>query len=192
MKKTIQKPLITEFVALITRGIECWHKAGEVVVQLIDEHGLTISDIAETSEFLTEDIVTRFEQLGRKQLDPRLLVAGYPAARYLVRLPFSEQKRAMASSVDLLVIEGKATSMLKVSVENLTPSQCKQVFDGDQIRTSGAQRAWLEDRKTTVEVRAALSSPDDLYKVIGKKVVFKRACEMSAGQLARIISEIEK
>ena len=190
--KQIQKPLITEFVALVTQGIECWNKAGEIVVRLLDEHNMTIADIAETSELLTEDIVTRFEQLGRKQLIPCLLVADYPAARHLVRLPYSEQKRAVETSVDLLVCEGKDTSVLKVSVENLTHTQCRQVFDGDQVRSIGAQRAWLEDRRATQEIRDVLSSPGALYQVRGRKVVFKRPCELSAGQLAQIISEIEK
>ena len=190
--KQIQKPLITEFVALVTQGIECWNKAGEIVVRLLDEHNMTIADIAETSELLTEDIVTRFEQLGRKQLIPCLLVADYPAARHLVRLPYSEQKRAVETSVDLLVCEGKETSVLKVSVENLTPTQCRQVFDGDQVRSIGAQRAWLEDRRATQEIRDVLSSPGALYQVRGRRVVFKRPCELSAGQLAQIISEIEK
>jgi hypothetical protein len=189
--KQIQKPLITEFVALVTQGIECWNKAGEIVVRLLDEHNMTIADIAETSELLTEDIVTRFEQLGRKQLIPCLLVADYPAARHLVRLPYSEQKRAVETSVDLLVCEGKETSVLKVSVENLTHTQCRQVFDGDQVRSIGAQRAWLEDRRATQEIRDVLSSPGALYQVRGRKVVFKRPCELSAGQLAQIISEIE-
>ena len=189
--KQIQKPLITEFVALVTQGIECWNKAGQIVVRLLDEHNMTIADIAETSELLTEDIVTRFEQLGRKQLIPCLLVADYTAARHLVRLPYSEQKRAVETSVDLLVCEGKDTSVLKVSVENLTPTQCRQVFDGDQVRSIGAQRAWLEDRRATQEIRDVLSSPGALYQVRGRKVVFKRPCELSAGQLAQIISEIE-
>ena len=183
---------ITEFVALVTQGIECWNKAGEIVVQLLDEQELTISEIAQTSEFLTEDIVTRFEQLGRKQLVPSLLVADYPAAKHLVRLPYSEQKRVVETSVDLLVCNGKETSVLKVSVENLTPAQCRQVFDGDQVRSTGAQRAWLEDKRATQEIRDVLSSPGALYQVRGKRVVFKRPCEMSAGQLAQIIAEIEK
>lgn len=192
MKKTIQKPLITEFVALITQGIECWNKAGEIVVQLLDEHGMTISDIAETSDFLTEDTVTRFEQLGRKQLIPRLLVADYPAARHLVRLPYSEQKRAIETSVDMLVCEGKETSVLKVSVENLTPAQCRQVFDGDQIRSIGAQRAWLEDKRGAQEIKEALEQPTSIYQVRGKRIIIRRPCELTSGQLAQMIAEIER
>jgi hypothetical protein len=190
--KQIQKPLITEFVALVTQGIECWNKAGEIVVRLLDDHDMTIADIAETSELLTEDIVTRFEQLGRKQLIPCLLVADYPAARHLVRLPYSEQKRAVEASVELLVLEGKEHSLLKVAVENLTPAQCRQVFDGDQIRSIGAQRAWLEDKRSAQEIREVLDTPTPIYQVRGKRVVIKRPCELTAGQLAQIISEIER
>lgn len=192
MKLQTQKPIIAEFVALITQGIECWNKAGELVVQLLDNHGLTIAEIAESSEFLTEDIVTRFEQLGRKQLIPNLLVADYPAARHLVRLPYSEQKRAVEASVELLVLDGKEHTLLKVAVENLTPAQCRQVFDGDQIRSTGAQRAWLEDKRSTQEIREVLDTPSPIYQVRGKRVIIRRPCELTAGQLAQIISEIER
>jgi hypothetical protein len=192
MNKTIQNPLITEFVSLVAQGIECWNKAGDLVVKMVDQQGKTISEIAEACDFLTEDIVTRFEQLGRKQLVPNLMVAEYPAARHLVRLPYSEQKRAIEASVELLVLEGKEHSLLKVAVENLTPAQCRQVFDGDQIRSIGAQRAWLEDKRSAQEIREALDTPTPIYQVRGKRVVIKRPCELTAGQLAQIISEIER
>jgi hypothetical protein len=179
---------VNEFIALITQGIECWNKAGEIVVSLLDEQQMTTAEIANCSEYLTEDIVTRFEQLGRKQLIPRLLIADYPAAKHLVRLPYSEQKRLVDGSVDLLVSDSET---LKVSVQNLSSSQCKQVFEKNHVRSIGAQRAFLEEKKTINTIRNAVTSFQDIYLVKGKKVVFCRPCEMTAGQLAQIISEIE-
>lgn len=189
--KEIQQNQVSEFVSLVAQGIECWNKAGEIIVQLLDEHGMTIAEIAESSEFLTEDIVTRFEQLGRKQLFPRLLVADYPAAKYIIKLPYSEQKRVIEGSVELLVLNGKESTTLMVKPENMTPAQCRQVFAGDQVRSIGAQRAWLEDKRSMKEIADAIINSDALYKVKGRRVVFLRACELSAGQLAQIISEIE-
>lgn len=189
--KEIQQNQVSEFVSLVAQGIECWNKAGEIIVQLLDDHGMTIGEIAESSEFLTEDIVTRFEQLGRKQLVPKLLIADYPAAKYIIKLPFSEQKRVIEGSVELLVMSGKESTTLMVKPENMTSAQCRQVFNGDQVRSIGAQRAWLEDKRSSQEIVGAIVGSDPLYKVKGKRVVFYRPCELTAGQLAQIISEIE-
>jgi len=192
MNTEIQNNQVNEFVSLVAQGIECWSKAGEIIVNLLDTQNMTIQEITESSEFLTEDIVTRFEQLGRKQLFPRLLVADYPAARHLIRLPYSEQKRIIEGSVELLVMQGKESSTLMVKPENMTTAQCKQAFDGDQVRSIGAQRAYLEDKRSIAEIKDVLQSPSALYQVRGKKVIIRRPCELTAGQLAQLISEIEK
>lgn len=173
-------------MALVVQGIECWSKAGEIIVKMIDEDGMTIAEIADSGDMLTEDIVTRFEQLGRKQIIPNLLVADFPAVRHMIRLPYSEQKRLVEGSVELLI---SGSDTLCVAVENLTPSQCKQVFDKNHVRSIAAQRAFLEERKGN-EMREIVGC-DPIYQVRGRKVIFRRPCEMSAGQLAQIISEIE-
>lgn len=187
-----QNPLVGEIVALITRGIECWSKAGEIVVKLIDEYRMTIPEIAGNSEFLTEDIVARFEQLGRKQILPQLLVADYPAARHVIKLPYSEQSRAVDSGVELLVMDGEGHSTLKVAIENLTSLQCKQVFAKDAIRSLPAQRAYIESQKTDNEIKGRICSEEAIWKVSGRKVAFLKPCQLSARELAQIIAEIEK
>jgi hypothetical protein len=187
-----QNSLVSEIVGLITRGIECWSKAGEIVVKLIDEHRMTIPEIAGNSEFLTEDIVARFEQLGRKQILPQLLVADYPAARHVIKLPYSEQSRASEAGVELLVINGEGHSTLKVAIENLTSLQCKQVFAKDAIRSLPAQRAYIESQKTDNEIKGRVCSEEAIWKVSGRKVAFLKPCQLSARELAQIIAEIEK
>lgn len=187
-----QNPLVCEIVSLITRGIECWSKAGEIVVKLIDEHRMTIPEIAGNSEFLTEDIVARFEQLGRKQILPQLLVADYPAARHVIKLPYSEQSRAVESGVELLVVDSEGPSTLQVAVENLTTSQCKQVFAKDAVRSLPAQRAYLESQKTQNEINGRICNDAAVWKVSGRKVAFLKPCQLSARELAQIIAEIEK
>jgi hypothetical protein len=62
MNTEIQNNQVNEFVSLVAQGIECWSKAGEIIVNLLDTQNMTIQEIAEASEFLTEDIVT---QIGR-------------------------------------------------------------------------------------------------------------------------------
>jgi hypothetical protein len=187
-----QNPLVGEIVSLITRGIECWSKAGEIVVKLIDDHRMTIQEIAGNSEFLTEDIVARFEQLGRKQILPQLLVADYPAAKHVIKLPYSEQSRAVDDGVELLVMGDEGHSTLKVAIANLTPLQCKQVFAKDAIRSLPAQRAYIESQKTDNEIKNRVLNDEAIWKVTGRKVVFFKPCQMTARELAQIIAEIEK
>jgi hypothetical protein len=187
-----QNPLVGEIVSLITRGIECWSKAGEIVVKLIDDHRMTIQEIAGNSEFLTENIIARFEQLGRKQILPQLLVADYPAAKHVIKLPYSEQSRAVDAGVELLVMGDEGHSTLKVAIGNLTPLQCKQVFANDAIRSLPAQRAYIESQKTDNEIKNRVFNDEAIWKVSGRKVVFFKPCQMTARELAQIIAEIEK
>ena len=187
-----QNPLVGEIVSLITRGIECWSKAGEIVVKLIDDHRLSVQEIAGNSEFLTEDIVARFEQLGRKQILPQLLVADYPAAKHVIKLPYSEQSRAVDAGIELLVMGNDGHSTLRVAIGNLTPLQCKQVFAKDAIRSLPAQRAYIESQKTDNEIKNRVFNDEAIWKVTGRKVVFYKPCQMTARDLAQIIAEIEK
>jgi hypothetical protein len=183
--------LVHEFVSLINKGIECWSRAGEIVVKLIDDHGLSVSSIAGASQYLTDEMVGRFEQLGRKQIIPNLLISDFPAAKHLFRLPYSEQKRLIDGQVELLLITDQGPETLVVETENLTPSQCKQVFDRTALRSIGAQRAYLESKKEENRLTSAIHESEPFYKIRGRKVVFTKACEISSRQLAQILSEIE-
>lgn len=185
--QTYENNLVSELVTLIARGIECWQKAGEIVVRLIDDQNQTIEQIAESSEFLTEDIVSRFEQLGRKQLAPGLLIADYPAARCLVKLPYSEQERLLSGSVELLLDGGDT---LNVSTKNLTPYQCRQVFDRKYIRTLSAQRAWLESEKTK-SAQSPIPEIEYPYSIRAGKILIPSACQLTRKDLKRMLNELE-
>lgn len=184
-------PLVSEFTALIAQGLECWAKAGEVVVALIDQHGLSVPEIAASSSLLTEAIVGRFEQLGRKQIVPRLLVADYPAADHMIKLPYSEQARLQDEAVELLIITESGTETLQVAPENLTPAQCRQVFAGGAVRSLAAQRAFIESKNESERSKGKALSSLPAYSVRGRKVIFNHPCELSARQLASILSEIQ-
>jgi hypothetical protein len=185
--QTYENNLVSELVSLIARGIECWQKAGEIVVRMIDEQHYTIEQIADSSEFLTEDIVSRFEQLGRKQLSPGLLIADYPAAKHLVKLTFSEQERLLNGSVDLL-LEGGDT--LSVATKNLTPYQCRQVFDRKYIRTLSAQRAWMESEKARAS-SAPIPEMEYPYTIRAGKILIPQACQLTRRDLKRMLNELE-
>lgn len=186
--------MINEFTGLIKEGIEAWQKAGLIVVDLIDGQGESCSSLAEKSG-LGPGIIGRFEQLGRKQLMPYLLMVDWKAAKYLVRLPYSEQKRLEHGSVELLIENESGVDTIQVPVRNLEPEQCKQVFCREGVRDLAAQRSYLVERRSSERlkaVREVVGSQSEPYQ-IGRKntVIISRPCELSRRELLRILEDME-
>ena len=183
---------IYELGKLIEDGINSWTKAGEIVVQLVDEQGMSLEDIVQqaNSELLNVNLLSQFERIGRKQVMPRLLASNYPAAVHLQRLPLSEQKRLMDGSVELVVNHGGKFDLLQVNVRHLTKHQCKQVFDSQDVRSAGAQRAWLEEQAQSKESSIVRSGQHLLWTVKNGKVIFRTACEVTRHELAVILTQL--
>jgi hypothetical protein len=183
---------IQELAQMIQDGIECWIKAGQIVVNLLDEQGMTLEEIAEAaaSDVLNADVLAQFERIGRNQVLPRLLVSDFPAAKYLQCLPMSEQKRLMDGAVELMVMHGGKPDVLQVNVRHLTRQQCKQAFDQNGVRSAGAQRAWLEERARDKESSAIRTGQHLPWSVKHGKVIFREACEMTRHELAVILTQL--
>jgi hypothetical protein len=183
---------IHELGKLIEDGINSWTKAGEIVVHLVDDQGLSLEDIVQQSgsELLNVNLLSQFERIGRKQVMPRLLASSYPAAAHLQRLPLSEQKRLMDGSVELVVNHDGKFDLLQVNVRHLTKHQCKQVFDSQDVRSAGAQRAWLEEQSQSKENSAIRSGQNLLWTVKNGKVIFRTACEVTRHELAVILTQL--
>lgn len=172
----------------IETGIESWEKAGREVVKLLDIDRMTLDEIANLAEsdFITENVIAQFERIGRKQVMPKLLVMDFPASRYLQRMPMSEQMRLLDGAVDLLVIRDNGTDTLSVRSRDLTKDQCKQVFSKDGVRSLGAQRAFIEDRRKKIPCSASTPS----WQIKSGKVIFNSACELTRQELAVILAQM--
>lgn len=182
------KNAIQELKSAIESGIEAWEKAGREVVYLLDNEGMSLQDIADhaKSEFITENVLAQFERIGRKQVMPKLLVMDFPASRYLQKMPMSEQQRLLDGSIDLLVIRDNGTDSLNVRCRDLTKDQCKQAFSKDGVRSLGAQRAFIEDRRK--KIPPAASAPS--WQIKHGKVIFNSACELTRQELAVILAQM--
>lgn len=175
----------------IQEGIQAWERAGTAVLQLID-HGMTLEQIAEAAnnEFVTVNVLAQFERIGRKQVLPQLLVANFPASRYLKRLPMSEQQRLVDGTIELLLERESGTDTLQVHTRHMTKDQCRQAFDKGAVRTLGAQRAWLEGERH----ERLLSKPTKAsapWHIRNGKVVFSAECEMSRQELAIVLAQMQ-
>lgn len=172
----------------IESGIEAWETAGREVVKLLDIDRMSLEQIAaeSNSEYITENVLAQFERIGRQQVMPKLLVMDFPASRHLQKMPMSEQQRLLDGSVELLVIRDNGTDTLNVRSRDLTKDQCKQVFNKDGVRSLGAQRAFIEDRRK--KIPCSQSTPS--WQIKAGKVIFNSACELTRQELAVILAQM--
>jgi len=192
MNETAIKKTVMDLRLAIQAGIDAWTKAGEAVVQLLDEQGMTLEEIAMCAnhELITASVLGEFERVGRKQVLPKLLAARFPAAGSVKRLPLSEQQRVMEEGVYIVVMHGKSADELKVNVRDLTSTQAKQVFRDTEIRSVGAQRAWLEEQRSQKESKTIRTGQHLSWCVKHGKVIFREACELTRQELAVILTQL--
>lgn len=172
----------------IESGIEAWETAGREVVRLLDIDRMSLAEIANAanSDLITENVLAQFERIGRQQVMPKLLVMDFPASRHLQRMPMSEQHRLIDGSVELLVIRDNGTDTLNVKSRDLTKDQCKQVFSKNGVRSLGAQRAFIEDRRKKIPCSSSTPS----WQIKSGKVIFYSACELTRQELAVILAQM--
>ena len=175
----------TEIKNLLQQGIECWEKAGEMLIKNLDA-GASLNTVSEATG-IALNILEQLERIGRKQVIPRLLISDYPAARAMEKLPYSEQERLQRDTVPLIVSADGKIDVLMVKPDDMTPNQVKQAFCKGHIRTAAEQRAWLADQQQRVIPAKTTAS---LYTVGKGEVVIHAPCTLTRGQLARILADI--
>lgn len=96
------------------------------------------------------DVWLRLERVGMGTLHPQLATTAGIAARYLGRLPMSEQERYLQERIPVLVVNGREPDILRIDVGALSRGQRKQVFVNAggtvRVRSIDEQRAWLADQ----------------------------------------------
>lgn len=179
---------IAELQQAIFTGVEAWKKAGQLLVEIIENDGLALADIAEQAD-LPIDVLSQLEKIGRNQLVPQLLLAEYPAARKLERLPMSEQERLMLEPVEVMVMKDGAPDTLCVPVRHLSGTQVRQVFASNHVRGLSEQRQWIESQRPQAGEPVKMSVP---YTLTRKgSVIFNQGCEMTAKELLRIAAQLQ-
>ena len=168
-------------------GVEAWIKAGEIVARNLDKDPAWMEKVCARCPEITEDTVLAFDRVGRRQLHPRLLTSNKPGAVRLRSLPMGLQEKYLSAPLPVLVKNGKAVETLAVSVWNLTPDQCRQVFDKDSVRSEGAQRAWLESQSAR---RAAPVQVDEPYRITGHTLVVMEPCKLTCKQLLSLAAQM--
>jgi hypothetical protein len=183
IEPVLVNPQIQTFAALIQQGIDAWTEAGKLLVQMIEKDPNSKQEIMDSCPDITDEILARFEAIGRNQLHPKTLLNNSPGMRRLRRLPFSDQSRFIKENVPLLVRTETGTDILQVAVKNLTAQQALQVFATDCVRAPEAQRTWLESKKRKYTPRAP-------YQIKGHKIVFSADSEFTVRELADLVARM--
>lgn len=174
-----------QFCRLIQQGIDAWTDAGKLLVAMIEAEPNARQTILDLNPDVTEEILARFEAIGRNQLHPKTLLNNSPGMRRLRALPFSEQTKFLQQPVPVLIKTQAGVDTLNVAVKNLTAQQAMQVFTPNGVRSAEAQRAWIESRRNGK--RPAQGTP---YTIKGGKVTFRADCEMTARELAQVLAQL--
>lgn len=190
----VKKYDLTRVSELIIKGMDCWIEAGEIIANTLQEHPDSLPRICEVTG-LSEDIVRRFEQIGRKEIYPQLLANTSIGYRKLVSCPYREQQLYSESPVEMLVIKNGKPDTLKVNVAHLTPEQARQVFASDHVRSLAEQRAWVEaERKRSVElsIRENADIQEAAFIIHKNRVTFRKGCELTAHEIAELLARMSK
>ncbi len=182
MTAQITKTEIQQFVELITSISASIVEAGRFLCSMIDRDPEAIEKIVKARPEYSEEILRRFERVGRGQLSPRLTWLDRPAVKYLRKLPVELQEKYLSTPVEVYIEGGE---FLNIDVLNLEREQADQVFekDGSQ-RSIAAQRAYRE-AKTPRAVIAQMEKP---YKVMRGRVNIN-GIVFTCSQLAQILAE---
>lgn len=183
-------PKIDTFIELFKQGVDAWIKAGEILVELVEDDPHTYDYIIEKCPTLSAGILGRFEQMGRKVLHPQLLLSASPGFARLQKLPMSLQERYIDEPVPLIVHTDEGTDILLVKAKDMTKEQANQVFGSGRIRTEGEQKAWLIQQRSEKAKPVGTNMP--AWKIKNGRVEFTAGATLTAGELATIITQITK
>lgn len=188
-QNAVAKNYIAEFLALIEQGKQCWIDAGKKLCEAVENvPGFTKLLLDECPQ-LTNRFIHKMIDLGHGSLHPELLIGESIGERSLAKLPYSWQEKHFEKPVELLIKNADKWDTLLVQVRDLTPDQCKQVFDGTGIRTEAQQRVYLENSWAK---RIAPPSKSNLpYRIVGKKLVVMTPTQFDRKELATLLAEME-
>jgi hypothetical protein len=189
MKITAQQDRIQQFITLFKEGVEAWIKAGEILVQMVEEDPYVYDYIIDQCPTLNAGILGRFEQMGRKTLHPQLLLTASPGFAKLQKLPYSMQERYITEPVPIIVHTDEGTDVLLVNAKDMTKEQAAQVFAPGRVRTEGEQKAWLMQQRSN-NARNVTESVQVPWKIKGSKVIIN-GVEFTRKQLHVILAEME-
>lgn len=186
----VQTTKFQQIADLVIQGVECWHKAGQIVCSLIDEDPTAIDKITNEIPQLSRDTLRSLERIGRGTLLPQLLIRSGAGWQRLRMMPVSVQTRFVDSPAEVLITTDKGAESLLISVNDMSADQARQVFAYDgTVRDLGAQRAWLAD-EAKKRAHAEPAATRKSWSIQGNDLIVRAPCRLSLQELGVIIAEM--
>lgn len=192
MDTTTQNKKIAQFVKLFKDGVDAWIKAGEILVELVEDDPHAYDYIIQQAPSLNASILGRFEQMGRKSLHPQLLLSASPGFARLQKLPYSMQERFIEEPIPLIIHTDNGTDVLLVKAKDLTKDQATQVFSANRLRTEGEQKAWLIQQRSNSVRTVGDVSP---WRLTGDSLIVRTSSgevRFPRSQLAAFVAQLTK
>jgi hypothetical protein len=186
---TSQQAKINEFLRLFKEGGDIYVRAGELLVEMVEEDPYIYDYIISQCPTLNAAVLGRLEQMGRKTLHPQLLFTNSPGFSKLLKLPYSMQERYVTEPVPMIVHTEAGTDVLLVKAKDMTKEQAAQVFAPGRVRTEGEQKAWLVQQRSEKAIRneETVKTP---WKIRGHKVIIN-GVEFTRKEIAGILAQME-
>lgn len=140
----VTKEKVDRFSRLIMQGVELWVKAGELIVEMVDKNKNAFAEIIRENPDLSVDLLISFERIGRKQLNPCLILETCPGAARLRQLPYDAQTKYSKQPVEVLVAWNRGNPIIaKKHFRELSKQESVRVFSPAGARTVDEQKQLL-------------------------------------------------
>lgn len=156
----------------------------KIIVDAIDEDPANREILYEAlKSVMTPMMFRQLESVGRKGLDPRLLIgSGGQHTTKIKKLPFDLQKKVIDGCMfEFLTADG---SHMMVCLRDSEDWQAKQMFADDHIRTLPEQKSWAEAEKAkrkSSEIEHVVP-----YEIRSKDVLFKEMTSLTFEEIRQL------
>jgi len=110
------------------------------IAAALDENSGYLDELV--AEGIDRNLVFRLDRFGRGQIHRSLVFSTSKGAERALRIPVSEQERAIKEGVLVLEPNGEGSRM--IPLHELTAKQAKQAFALHALRTPAEQRTYLD------------------------------------------------
>lgn len=145
---------VRQFVGLVNGGIECWVKAGKLLVQMSERNPNTYRIIMKECPAISADTLIAFEKIGRNEVSPYVLIDKSAGCQKLLSLPFHLQNELYGKKIPVLVewVNGVAKVVDKTPSQ-MTRLEAKRVFHSNGVRSVDDQKIIFPAPATRREIR---------------------------------------
>lgn len=183
---------LDSFVALLTRGAEALHAAGQMLLRLV-KSGQTSPEeiIGRYPGKFTPAFLDGLLRIGEGSLRPELVLNPCPAYATLARLSADAQNRALEKPVVDVVVDAETGNVLKQPLTSMAPATVKQVIGHTGIRSRDEQRAWLRTRALSrAQLRAPIAKNAQWIVRKDHVEIIHEHTRLTKQDLLRLLSEI--